>query len=166
MKIESIIKIIINRGLQGILIIIGVILCIINRNVGVYFLFNTFLLYVFCVHSIALTYSLIRKNDVQPVILMIVIVYLFIGLPPVIKFYMDIPDFFTGNYEIVEGRILDSASRRAYYDVMIEDKEIPFWGLLIGYKDFPQGSIMRIYYLKRSGIGIDFEMINDKVSND
>lgn len=161
MKKGKSLTITVHVGIIVALVIIAVLLSIMNRNVGVYFFINTFLLYGFCVYLFAFIVALLKKKDFRPFLLIVVVLYLFWGIGPVMKFYMDLPDFFIGDLEVVEGEIIDSTSQKAYYDVMINDKEIPFWGLLIGYKDFPQGSTMRIYYLKRSGIGVDFQMIEN-----
>ena len=140
-------------------VVISYFLWIRNGNIGMFFFLHTFFFCAFIHLGLISIKALKNKSNVSPGAIVGIMFYLFVLFVPTVKFYLDMPDYFSGNILIEEGIVNDVKSGKMFLDVYLNDNMISFWDWDTTLNDFPNDSTMRIYYLPRSNVGIDYELI-------
>jgi len=144
----------------GIIIVAFTIGCT-NQNIGMYFGISTIALYVFAMCLSFGIHAIIKNRDKSPFLFIILILFLLVFFIPTTKFYMDLPDFFKGNYDEESGIVEYSHNSKAELTVRINGNEFEFWGWNVNEDDFFVGSKMKIYYLTKSKKGVGFELLKE-----
>jgi len=90
------------------------------------------------------------ETNVSPGAIVGIMFYLLLLFAPTVKFYLDMPAYFSGNIHIEEGVVNDVKSGKMVLDVYVNDQMISFWDWDTTLSDFPNGSTMKIYYLPQS----------------
>lgn len=139
--------------------IVSFLLWRINRNIGEAFAVYTIAFYTasYCVLNIVKAFK--DGTEVEPAMVVVAMYFLFAVLNPAINFYLDMPDYFEGNLNVKTSIIVKTYyNRGGYTEVYFDDAYVKFWSE--SYRDFPDGSTMKIYYLPRSMTGVDVEFVS------
>jgi len=154
----------IKENIAMIILVIIVLACSVwiglkNQNIGEAFLVYNLLLCgaIVAIISIYKTLGKATKESIGSIVF--VMVYFMFLFAPTVKMYLDLPDFLKMNLAIEEGTINEVSSTKAYLNVNINELEIQFWGWDLSYDDFEENNRMKVYYLKRSKLGVDYEII-------